>query len=154
MAVEIAGWWAFLVVVWIATLNTFSIQEVVTAAVLAVPCAFAARAARHAAGLRWTVAPRWGRWLLALPMAIAHDTVAVLRLAMRRRPREEDDEFRVLTLPTERDDGRRTGREAVTTAALSATPGSVVVNSNDDHDELLVHAMPVGRTRLERELLR
>ncbi|HEX4722045.1 MAG TPA: Na+/H+ antiporter subunit E [Pseudonocardiaceae bacterium] len=154
MAVEIAGWWAFLVVVWIATLNTLSTQEVVTAAVLAVPCAIAARAARRAAELRWTIAPRWGRWVLALPPAIAHDTVAVLRLAMRRRTSESDDEFRVLKLPAERDDGRRTGREAVTTAVLSATPGSVVVNAGDDHDELLVHAMPVGRTRLERELRR
>jgi len=65
--VEIAAWWAFLVAVWLATLNTFSVAELITAAVLAVPCALAARAARRAAGLRWTIRLGWSRWLLALP---------------------------------------------------------------------------------------
>jgi multisubunit Na+/H+ antiporter MnhE subunit len=42
----------------------------------------------------------------------------------------------------------------VSTAILSATPGSVVVDAADEHDALLVHALPIGRTKLERELRR
>jgi multisubunit Na+/H+ antiporter MnhE subunit len=152
--VEIAAWWAFLVVVWLATLNTFSVAEVVTAALFAVPAAIAARAARHAAGLRWRVRPGWGRWLLALPAAIAHDLVAAIGLGLRRDTRERDDEFRRVPLPAEPDAAHRTAREAVTTAVLSATPGSVVVDATADHDELLIHALPAGRTRLERETSR
>ncbi len=149
---EIAAWWAFLVLVWLATLNTYSVAEVITAVVLAVPCAIAARAGRTAAGLRLRVRPGWSRWLLALPAAVAHDTVAVLWLALRRHSREPDDTFRTVPLPAEPDAPHRVARAAVSTAILSATPGSVVVDADDD--ELLVHAVPIGRTRLERELRR
>jgi multisubunit Na+/H+ antiporter MnhE subunit len=151
---EIAAWWAFLVGVWLLTLNTFSVAELLTAAVLAAPCALAARAARRAVGLRWDIRPGWSRWLLALPTAVAHDTAALLALSLRRRSREDDDEFRTVALPAEPTEPRRTGREAVSTAILSATPGSVVVDAADEHDALLVHALPIGRTKLERELRR
>jgi multisubunit Na+/H+ antiporter MnhE subunit len=151
---EIAAWWAFLLGVWLVTLNTFSVAELITAAVLAVPCAIAARAARRAAGLRWDIRPGWSRWLLALPAAVAHDTAALLWLSLRRRSREHDDEFRTVPLPVEPNESRRTGREAVTTAVLSATPGSVVVDASDEHDALMVHTLPIGRTTLERELRR
>lgn len=141
-------WWAFLVVVWIATLNVFSVAEVVVAAVAAVPCAIAVRAARRAAGVRWSVPAGWWRWLLALPAAVVHDTIAALRLAARFRSREAEDEFRVLTLPGGRDSLRWAG----TITVLSATPGSVVVDADDERGELLVHTLPIGRTRLEREV--
>ncbi|HEX3792100.1 MAG TPA: Na+/H+ antiporter subunit E [Pseudonocardiaceae bacterium] len=143
-------WWVILVGVWLATLSAFSFEELAVAAVLALPCAVAAGAARRAAEVRWTVGSGWAQWLLALPGAVLHDTAAVLRLGMRWQRREDEDEFRRVPLPTESADGRRAGREAVTTEVLSATPGSVVVDA-DEHDGLLVHAMPIGRTRLEQE---
>ena len=145
---EIAAWWAVGVGVWLVTLNTYSIAELITAAVLAVPSAVAARAGRRAAGLRWRVDPRWSRWLVALPSSIAHDLVVALSLVVRHG----DDEFRSLPLPKEPTEAARTAREAVTTAVLSATPGTVVVEANEAHDELLVHALPGDHTRLEREL--
>jgi multisubunit Na+/H+ antiporter MnhE subunit len=140
---EVAAWWAVLVLVWLATLTAFSCQELVTAAVLALPCAVAARAARRAAGVHWTFRPRWARWLLAAPTAILHDTAGVLLLAVKRR---EEDSFREVPMP-EHPDG---GQAALATTVLSATPGSVVVDADDNH--LLVHAVPLGRTRLEREI--
>ncbi|HVV23236.1 MAG TPA: Na+/H+ antiporter subunit E [Pseudonocardiaceae bacterium] len=151
---EIAAWWAFLVVVWIASLNSFSIAELVAAALFAVPGAFAARAGRRAAGVRWRLPSGWFRWLLTLPVAIAHDVVAVLVLAVRPRSREGDDEFRPLPLPDEPTEACRAGREAMTTVILSSTPGSVVVDANAEHDELLVHTLPVGDTALERQVRR
>jgi hypothetical protein len=152
--VEIAGWWAFLVAVWIATLNVFSVPEVIVAAATAVPCAFTARAARRAAGLRWALPDGWWRWLLALPGAVGHDTIGLLRLALGRRPREDDDEFRDVPLPAERTGAGRAGRAAGTVAALSATPGSVVVDTGEDHRTVRVHALPIGRTRLEGKVRR
>lgn len=151
-AVEIGVWWVLLVAVWIATVNTFSVQEVIVAAVLSVPCAIAARAGRRAAGLCWTVRRGWLRWLLFLPSAIVHDTIAVLKLALRRRSGEDRDEFRALRLPAEDDPALRSGHAAVATAVLSATPGSVVVAADEAKGELLVHAVPDGETRLEREV--
>ena len=142
---EVAAWWPVLVLVWLATLNSFSFAELVTAAVLALPCAVAARAARRAAAVHWTFRPRWGKWLLSVPMAIAHDTVGVLLLAVKR---SGDDTFREVRMPKHPDGGQ----EAAATAILSATPGSVVVDAHDD--TLLVHSVPIGRTRLEREISR
>ncbi|HEX3647177.1 MAG TPA: hypothetical protein VHV49_02060 [Pseudonocardiaceae bacterium] len=150
---ETAVWWVFLVVVWIATLNVFSVQEVIVAAAAAVPCAVAARAARRAAGLRWAVRAGWSRWLLTLPSAVAHDTVAALRLAVApRSTREADDEFRTVDLPGGHDDARWAGRAATTITVLSSTPGSVVIDSDDERGELLTHSLPIGDTRLEQQV--
>jgi multisubunit Na+/H+ antiporter MnhE subunit len=143
--VEVLAWWPVLVLVWLATLNSYSSEELVTAAALALPCAVAARAARRAAGVHWTFRPKWARWLLALPPAVGHDTAGVLLLAMKR---SGVDRFREVPMP-EHPDG---GQEATATAILSATPGSVVVDAHDN--VLLVHSVPIGRTRLEREISR
>lgn len=140
---ETAAWWPVLVLVWLATLNSFSAEELVASVVLGLPCAVAARAARRAAGVHWTFRPGWARWLPALPAAIAHDTVGVLLLAVRR---PGDDSFRDVAMPAHPDGGQ----EAAATVALSATPGSVVVDADDNH--LLVHSVPLGRTGLEREI--
>ena len=139
---------------WLVTLNSYSVAELITAAVLAAPCAIAARAGRRAAGLRWQLSLGWSRWLLAVTWAVGHDVAVALSFALRRRTHEEDDEFRIVPLSREHGDAARAGREAVITAALSATPGTVVVDANEAHDELLVHALPAGHTRLERELSR
>lgn len=143
--VEIVVWWPVLVLVWLATLNAFSWQELATSAVLALPCAVAARAARRAAGVHWTFRRAWGRWLLAVPAAIAHDTVGVLVLAVKR---SGADEFREVPMSPHPDGGQ----EAAATAILSATPGSVVVDA--DQNRLLMHTVPIGTTRLEREISR
>lgn len=79
---EFAAWWAGLVLVWLATLSSFSFAELGAAAVVAVPGAVAARAGRVAAGQRWRVDVRWVRWLWFVPWAVVHDTVGVLRLAV------------------------------------------------------------------------
>lgn len=138
--VEIGVWWAVLLLVWLATLNAFSFEELGLAAGLALPSAFAARAARIAAGGRWRVDPRWVRWLLVTPWAILHDTVSVLRLAAGP-DRPEDDSIDTIMLDNSEDGG---GHEALATVVLSAAPGSVVVDA--ERDRLLVHRLPIGRT--------
>lgn len=143
---EVAGWWAALVLVWLATLNSFSYAELGTCAVIAVPGALAARAGRVAAGQRWRVRARWVRWLRFVPVAVLHDTMGVFRLATRR-DRPQDDSFDEVRL--------RAGgaaHEALATAAVSATPGSVVVDA--DNERLVVHRVPIGETRLSEAVRR
>jgi multisubunit Na+/H+ antiporter MnhE subunit len=148
--VEVVAWWVVLVLAWLGTVPTMSLQELITAAVLALPCAVAARLGRRAAGVRWNIRAGWARWLLGLPWAILHDTAAMLALACRG-DRPEDDDFEKLPLPKESRVARRTGREALATAVLSATPGSVVVDAGGD---LVVHTVPIGQTTLRRTVTR
>jgi multisubunit Na+/H+ antiporter MnhE subunit len=151
--VEIAAWWLVLVLVWLATLTVFSMQELIASAVFALPCAVAARHGRRAATGHLSVRPGWARWLLAVPWAVLHDTVGVLALALRA-DRPDDDEFREVTLAREADPARQAGREALATATLSATPGSVVVDADDTHRRLLVHKLPLHDTPLDRDVAR
>jgi multisubunit Na+/H+ antiporter MnhE subunit len=130
---EVVAWWAVLLGVWLMSLNAFSFAELITATALALPGAFAARAARIAASGSWRVRPRQLRWLLHLLWAILHDTVAVLRL-----PAGGKDEFSEMPVSH--------GGEAPATAVVSAAPGSVVVDAEDD--TLLVHRLPIGETGL------
>ncbi len=140
---EVVIWWAVLLGVWLMSLNAFSYEELGTAAGLALPCAFAARAARIAARGRWRVRPHWARWLPHLPVAVLHDTVAVLRLATKR-DRPEDDSFDEVPL----DGGQQVAHEALATAVVSSAPGSVVVDAKDNR--LCVHHLPIGETGLSR----
>ncbi|HEX5405799.1 MAG TPA: Na+/H+ antiporter subunit E [Pseudonocardiaceae bacterium] len=148
-AVEIVVWWVLLALVWVATLTAVSVQELVTASVLAAPCAVAARAARIAADAHWRVRPRWLRRLALLPVAALRDTVGVLRLAVHP---EEQDTFEHVPLPAESDEPGRAGREALTTAVLTATPGVMVVDA--EHDRLLVYTLPLRENRRGSELRR
>lgn len=150
---EVLVWWGVLVLVWLGTLNAFSYEELTAAAVLAVPCAIAARLGRRAAGVHWSVDARWARWLVHLPWAILHDTVAMLAVAVRP-DRPGDDDFDELELANEPTKARQAGHEALATATLSATPGSVVVDANDEHDRLTVHTVPIGETGLRRAVAR
>ena len=115
---EIVVWWVVLTGVWLTTLNAYSTEELVASAALALPCAFAARAGRHAAGVTWRARPGWFRWLLALPGAVVADTIGLVRVSCGRRATGEGDEFRELRLPHEEDTALRYGREALTTAAV------------------------------------
>jgi multisubunit Na+/H+ antiporter MnhE subunit len=140
---EIAGWWAVLVLVWLATLNAYSVEELSVAGVLAVPCAIVARTARRAGAGHWTVRAGWVRWLWWLPWSVVRDTVAVLALATR----PDGDDFRTVALAGATTTAELDSHEALATAVLSASPGSVVVDADEDH--LLVHALPIRPTRLE-----
>jgi multisubunit Na+/H+ antiporter MnhE subunit len=148
---EVLVWWAILVLTWLGTLNAFSYEELAAAAVLAVPCAIAARLGRRAAGVRWSVDPRWARWLPHLAWAILHDTIAMLAIATRPDQNDDFDELPLAKQPTK---ARQAAHEALATATLSATPGAVVIDANDDHDRLTVHTVPIGETGLRRAVTR
>jgi multisubunit Na+/H+ antiporter MnhE subunit len=116
-AVESVVWWAVLVGVWLTTLSAVNWQDLLVAAVLAVPCAVAATLLRGAYDGRWRPARAW-----TLPVEIARGCAALFsrRAELRRIP--------VTAL-----------RKGVKTVVVSASPGTVVLD--DDGDSLLVHAL-------------
>lgn len=150
---EVTVWWAVLVLVWLASLNSFAYAEAVVAAVLAVPCAVAARRARQVPRVSWRLRRGWARWLLRVPWTVTHDTVAMLVLAVRPE-RTDEDEFTDVRLARKAGAGERAGWEAAATTVLSATPGSIVVDAGEDHDRLLVHTVPIPDTGLREAVTR
>jgi multisubunit Na+/H+ antiporter MnhE subunit len=116
-AVESGVWWAVLVGVWLTTLSAVNWQDLLVAAVLAVPCAIIATLVRRAYGGRWRPASAW-----RLPADIVRGCGALLarRATLRRIP--------VSAL-----------RKGVKTVVVSASPGTVVLDDKDD--ALLVHAL-------------
>lgn len=142
---EVLGWWAVLVLLWLATLTTFSPQELIAAAVLALPAASAARVGRLAVHGHWRLPHRIPQLSAALACAIVRDSWAALLIAARGRPvgRFAEDELEV-----EADAWRRAGRAALITSVLSATPGSLVIDADDN--DLLLHVLAMPATRLRR----
>jgi multisubunit Na+/H+ antiporter MnhE subunit len=150
--VEVTAWWAVLVLIWLASLNSFAYAEAIVAAVLAVPCAIGVRQARRAVDLNWRLRAGWARWLLRVPWTVVHDTVAMLVLAVRPERTDEDD-FTDVRMAGRAGQEERAGWEAAATTVLSATPGSIVVDAGQHHDRLVVHTVPIPETGL-REAVR
>ncbi|QIS21141.1 Na+/H+ antiporter subunit E [Nocardia terpenica] len=148
---EQAVWWVVCVAIWLATLTSFSGQELVAAGVCAIPCGVAARAARRAVRGSWRPPPDSLQAAALLIPAIVADAVGALHLAVRGRPAGQ---FAALPLPREPTEARRAGRAAVTTVLTSATPGAVVVGADRDRERLIVHAFPLPATRMSRRLRR
>jgi hypothetical protein len=116
-AIESAVWWAVLVGVWLTTLSAVNWQDLLAAALFAVPCAVVATLVRGAYGGRWRPVRAW-----KLPVEILRGCAALVssRAQFRKIP--------VSSL-----------RKGVKTVVVSASPGTVVLD--DDGDSLLVHAL-------------
>jgi multisubunit Na+/H+ antiporter MnhE subunit len=157
--IETLVWWVALCGLWLLTLSTFPIPELVAAVVLALPCAAAATVARRAVGASWRVRPGWARWLLPLPAAVLADTVRVLA-AVLRRPLVRAERGRLLRVgPRPESDARYAATQrALAVIALSLPPGSVVVGADDDPgrdgDELLLHVLADGPPRMNEVIER
>jgi multisubunit Na+/H+ antiporter MnhE subunit len=157
--IETLVWWVALCGLWLLTLSTFPIPELVAAVVVALPCAAAATVARRAVGASWRVRPGWSRWLLPLPAAVLADTVRVLA-AVLRRPLVRAKRGRLLRVgPRPESDARYAATQrALAVIALSLPPGSVVVGADDDPgrdgDELLLHVLADGPPRMNEVIER
>ncbi|MFX0581259.1 Na+/H+ antiporter subunit E [Nocardia nepalensis] len=146
-AAEVAGWWAALVLVWMTTLTAIAIDELIAACLIALPAAWAARVGRIAVRGHWRLPDGVPRLLAALPGAIVRDGTAALWITARRRPVGRFEEHE-LSAPA--DKARQAARAALITGVLSATPGSLVVDA--ENEGLLLHALPVPATKLRRLL--
>jgi multisubunit Na+/H+ antiporter MnhE subunit len=147
---EVGLWWLALVAVWVLTLSAPSAGELVVAALVAVPCAVAARAARRTYRRAWPARRGWLRWAIHLPGAVLRDSARLLRGvpdgALRRVPLADDS-------PSTR---------AAATVLVSASPGTLVldddvegdVEGDDTGGALLVHALTDDVSGVERAVRR
>ncbi|NKY52698.1 Na+/H+ antiporter subunit E [Nocardia vermiculata] len=146
--VEVVCWWLLCMLIWQATLTTAARAEWIVAAVLAVPCAVAAHAARRAVRGRWRLPARTPMWALLTVPAVVRDSAAALAVAVRRR--RPVGRFTDVDAPATGPESRRAGWEAVATVLLSSTPGSLVVSTDPQAGGLRLHTLPVGDTGLQR----
>ncbi|NKY87803.1 Na+/H+ antiporter subunit E [Nocardia veterana] len=150
VAVEAAAWWLICVVVWQATITAAAWAEVIAAAVLAVPCAVAACAARRVVGGRWRPPPHLPQWIAHTAVAVLRDGAGAFALVLRgRRPVGRFSEFPLAATGSE---AQRAGCEAAATVLLSATPGSLVVFSDPESARLRLHTLPIPESGVQRAI--
>lgn len=133
---ESLAWWAALTIIWLAALSSYTAAESVAAACVSLACAVLAPVARRAAGDSWRPGVGWLRALPVLLTAVISDTVTVFgRMATGRRggaPRPHLARYRVAGRG---DSTRRAGA----TLMVSATPTTVVLDSEQREGTILVH---------------
>lgn len=152
---EIGWWWGAAVGVWLLTLSAVTWPELVAAAVCGLPCGLVARAGRHAMQSRWRPRLRWAGWLPPLAAAVIADTARVLALAARQATgRGRPGRLTELRLPPGEPGPVAAARRALTAFALSATPGTIAVDSDPEEDVLVIHSVAGGWPRLEEKVSR
>ena len=149
---ELLFWWAAAMGVWLLTLSSMSLPEVSIAAASALPCAVLAIAARRAVGGSWPPRAAWLRWAAPLPVAVLADGVRVLGRAagVLVGRRIEDGELRPVHLPRERPAPRRHSRESMAVTLTNASPGTVVIDLDEDSGRMLLHALGLGSSLMEK----
>jgi multisubunit Na+/H+ antiporter MnhE subunit len=146
--VELLLWWLLLFGLWLLTLSSVSVAESVVAAVLALLCAFVARAGRRASRVGWRPQLAWLTWFALLPIVLCMDTV---RLFVGTVTRNLPQRLEEVELPDDRSAARGDARRAAAVLALSATPGSVVLDAAPDRP-LVLHVVVSGRPRLDKRI--
>lgn len=143
-----AGWTAIAYGVWLMSLSTAPLQELLLAAACALPCGLAAAGARWAIRDSWRFRPGWFRPMLLLPLAIVSDAVQVLFASLRPHPRS--GRFQRVQTGATGDDSLARGRRALITGLVTVTPGSYVLDVDPDSGEMLVHSLSFRGPRMER----
>jgi multisubunit Na+/H+ antiporter MnhE subunit len=134
---EMVAWWALCFGLWLLTLSTVTTDDVALALAAGLLSAACAIGGRHLTRSQWAMRWRWTRWLAALPVAVAADTVGVLARAYRRNrvPGSTD----TIMLPSRESMPLAEGRGALASLVLSASPASYVFDRDPDHRVLHVH---------------
>ncbi len=139
---ETLTWWVVLVLVWVASLSTVSVQELLVAVIVAVPCAMTATRAHRVLASNWRLRPSWLRGLLRLPGAVVADTFVVWRAALRH----SGGTTREVRLGNQKSGAR----QAVGVMLLGATPGTVVIDVDQAANVVLVHSFADAEGAMER----
>lgn len=153
---EVVCWWAAGIGVWLLTLSSVSLPEALIATGCALPCAVLAVVARRAVEGSWPVQPGWVRWLLPLPAAVVADGVRVLgrAAAVLGGARMPSGDEHTVQLHRDRPAGRWRTRQALATVLVTATPGTVVLDVDEDSGRMRVHALGAGRPSMEEVVRR
>lgn len=159
-ALEVLWWWGAAVGIWLITLSSVTMPDLVVAVACGLPCALAAWAGRRATGNSWRPRLQWALWLVPLAASIIADEVRLLRLAVlrlavlgaaRTRPAEE---WRGIQLPRSEPDTVASAHRALASFTVSATPGTFVVDGDPEEDRLVIHSLVSGWPHLDRVVTR
>ncbi len=127
--IEVTPWAAVCVGVWLLALSSVTLPDLGLAMPAGLLCGLLAASGRRLAGGRWHPQPRWAAWLITLPVTVIAETLGVWRAAGRAAldPARSGRE-RLSQLPTSEPDNVAAARCGLATLALSASPGSYVIN--------------------------
>lgn len=139
-AVEISVWWLLCVAVWLASLTSLSVDDVVLGVACALPCAFGAVGARALVESSWQPRLAWMRWYVKVPWAVLLQTVRLLWRAFSGRGIA--GVFQTVQLPEAEAEDVSTARQGLLGLALSASPGAYIVDIDPDTRQTLIHTVP------------
>ncbi len=158
LLLEVSWWTGACVGLWLLTLSSVSWPDLVLAAACGLPCAVAARAGRRAAGGRWRPRLRWLAWLGPLAAAIPADLARLFLLASRPGAGGAGNgapgRFGQITMPRGEPVPVASARHALATLAISASPGSLVIDSDPAAGTMDEHALGSGRPHLDQVVAR
>lgn len=150
-ATEVLWWWGACTGIWLLTLSSVTAPELTVAAACGLPCALAARAGRRAVGDMWRPRPAWLAWLAVLPASVAADSARLARLLVQTGGRPADPgRLRDIQLPGSEPGPVAAARRALGSLVISASPGTVVVDSDPGGSRLTVHALAGGWPGLDQ----
>lgn len=138
---ETAAWGVVCLGVWVVTLSTITVPELVLGALVAAACGALGAAARRALGIRGVLPWRWLRSVALLPAAVPLDAIAVLRSL---RHGEAGRMERVHLNGAQGDGAAAEGRRAAYVLLVSASPGSVVLDVDPASGVAVVHVLGAG----------
>ena len=144
LVTTVVVWWAVATGLWCVFIGTITTSEVLAGVAAG---AIAAGGAGHLRVIGWPtfrIRPRWVRWLPGLVAMTMRDTARLARLLIRAVPRRgrvqgrfETDRFG----PTG-SGADALGYRAVATLALTSTPGSYIVDTDERRGRATVHVLP------------
>jgi len=149
------GWWAALMLLWLALVDTLDPAELLVGAVAAAIASTVGLAVHQRGYIRFQ--PR-AAWLLQAPslvVSVVVDCALLTGALWRKTVRRENVHGITIRVPFHHgdDSGRDGARRALVNFAVSLTPNSYVVDIDPEADSLLVHRLvpaPLDRV-LRRE---
>lgn len=144
---ELVLWWVGGTLFWLATASTVTMSETLVAAAIALIAAVLARLARRA--IPFDAKPRlaWLRWAALVPVSAVADAARLVPW-LGGRQAEDIVEAR---LPASTDRAE-TGLRAGGIVALSATPGTVVVDCEPRSGTVRMHSLVKGWPHLDERV--
>jgi multisubunit Na+/H+ antiporter MnhE subunit len=141
---EFAAWWAAGMIVWVATLSATDLAELVLAAIVSMLVAGPAMLGRRAIGGSGRPRLRWLSWVGFVMVGAVLDCVRLVGWLFRGT--DEADRSRALvtiSVPSG-DESSAIGWRQGAMLSISATPGTLVVDSDPGAGTLLLHPLSSG----------
>ncbi|KHL03262.1 hypothetical protein [Sinomonas humi] len=144
---ELVLWWAGGTIFWLATASTLTVSETLIAAAVALAGAVLARLARRAIPFAARPGVAWLRWTVLVPVSAVADALRLVPWLGGSQP--EDLVEKRLAASTGQ---AETGLRAAGIVALSATPGTVVVDCEPRSGTVRMHSLVNGWPHLDEQV--